>query len=409
MRDSGLDTQALTGRLVLSGPASGVAEGDAPRQAVLARRRLGREQADVQNLLCRHRGPVTLRAGGVALQAWLAAPINMPAGGVWLGLEIDSYPARIGLSWGHARRLTGLPLESADPGDAALLIEEALSGWLDDVEDQTSLSLRLTRLSAEAPDDTMLRFSLRAELRSRSAPAPQRLNLPLALSAEAGRSFAAALTRWNRPRGIPGGVFLKVSAEIDSMRLSMQELRSLVPGDALVLPDLPQAGHVLIESQLIAPAMPGSDGPLPDRWVLQSGFAPRAPFSLISSDESKITMSDDTPKDPAAETAPRTDEKQAEGRNDETETSAAKPPRQPEPEQPSTLDAVEMRLSFRLGETLMSVADLRKAGPGTVVTLDRPDGAVVDILANGQLIGTGEVIAVAGQRAVEIRSLFGDD
>ena len=72
------------------------------------------------------------------------------------------------------------------------------------------------------------------------------------------------------------------------------------------------------------------------------------------------------------------------------------------------LDALEMRLSFRLGETLVTLAELKSLAPGAVVTLDRPDGALVDILANGRKIGTGEVIAVAGQRAVEIRSLFAD-
>ena len=98
----------------------------------------------------------------------------------------------------------------------------------------------------------------------------------------------------------------------------------------------------------------------------------------------------------------------------QTPPPAEPAPRGPRPPQagaaPSTesLDALELRLSFRLGETLMSLAELRRAGPGTIITLDRPDGALVDILANGQLIGTGEVISVAGQRAIEIRSLFGD-
>lgn len=75
---------------------------------------------------------------------------------------------------------------------------------------------------------------------------------------------------------------------------------------------------------------------------------------------------------------------------------------------PVPFDRVEVRVSIRLGETLMSVAELREAGPGTVLALDRAEGAPVDIVVNGQPIGTGDIVSVAGQRAVEIRTLFGD-
>ena len=66
------------------------------------------------------------------------------------------------------------------------------------------------------------------------------------------------------------------------------------------------------------------------------------------------------------------------------------------------------RLSVRVGETLITLSDLRAAGPGTVLTLDRPDGALADLVINGQVIGTGQIITVAGRKACEIRSLFGD-
>ena len=75
---------------------------------------------------------------------------------------------------------------------------------------------------------------------------------------------------------------------------------------------------------------------------------------------------------------------------------------------PASLDALELRLSVRLGEALVPLAELRQAGPGTVIVLDRPDGALVDLVVNGQVVGTGQIISVAGQRACEIRSLFGD-
>ncbi|MFD2440650.1 FliM/FliN family flagellar motor switch protein [Paracoccus kondratievae] len=70
------------------------------------------------------------------------------------------------------------------------------------------------------------------------------------------------------------------------------------------------------------------------------------------------------------------------------------------------LDDLELSLSVRFGETLVTLQDLRNAGPGTIFTLDRPDGTLVEMMVNGKVIGTGDLISVAGQRAVEIRSLF---
>ena len=49
-----------------------------------------------------------------------------------------------------------------------------------------------------------------------------------------------------------------------------------------------------------------------------------------------------------------------------------------------------------------------KTGVGTVIALDRPDGAPVDLVLNGQVIGTGQVTTIAGQKACEIITLFGD-
>ncbi|SMO45338.1 FliM/FliN family flagellar motor switch protein [Paracoccus laeviglucosivorans] len=376
------DQVARLERLVLGTPEPPSADAG-PRPATLSRRSLTPELAAIQNLLCPRRAPISLRAGGVALQAMLNPPATLPEGVVWLAFTLDGHPARIGLSWGQLRRLTGLPLESADPSDAALLIEEALTAWLDDLESQTGLALRLTSLSAPVPDVAMLTLALRAEVVTRSAGAV-RLNLPLQLSAAAGRTLAPTLTRWHdrRPDALP--LYLRLGVEIDAMRVTMAELAALRTGDALVLPDLPLSGRVIAERRLIAPARPAGDGPMPAAWALTGHFTPRADF-LSTTQKHDFDM---------------------------TENDAERPADAPQPapteHAPDSMDGLEMRLSFRLGETLISMTDLRRAGPGTIVTLDRPDGALVDILANGQLIGTGEVITVAGQRAVEIRSLFSD-
>lgn len=345
-----------------------------PRQIRLARRDLTPDLAQAQNLLCQRRNPIALRLAGQAVQAVLAGPAPLPRNAAWLGLWIDGQPARIGIGWGAARQLTGIPLESADPDDAAMLIEEALTEWLDEIEAQTGIALRL---SAPAPEMPMLRLGLRVEVIRRPPASPLRLHLPLELSPLAAEAIAPVLGRWSSARAPDLPLALRVAVEVDTMRLTLAEIASLRPGDALVLPTEPQGARILVESQLHAPARPAGDGPLPSSWALTGPFLPRLSDARPHSTEPETPMSD-------------------------TEI-----PQQDPETPPQTLDALELRLSFRLGDSLMSLADLRRAGPGTIVTLDRADGALVDIIANGQLIGTGEVIAVAGQRAVEIRSLFG--
>ncbi|TWI35137.1 FliM/FliN family flagellar motor switch protein [Paracoccus sulfuroxidans] len=374
-----------------------------PRRLPLARRRLTAEQAAAQNLLCMRRGPINLRAGGTMVSVALTGARQLPVGAAWLELEIEGHPARIGLSWGAARRQAGLPLENTDPADAALLIEDSLAAWLDDVEAQAGLSIRFRSLVTE-PEETAsaVHLGLRLEVMQKPPAQPYRQQMPLELSPAAARALGPVLSRWTAPIAEDLPLKLRTAVEIDNMRLSVAELASLGPGDALVLTEVPDSARIVIESQFTALARPAGEGPLPAAWSLAGPFTLRSPRdrTVPTASRSEVLMSDtDTPSpEPAGQTPP----------------PAEPAPRGPRPPQagaaPSTesLDALELRLSFRLGETLMSLAELRRAGPGTIITLDRPDGALVDILANGQLIGTGEVISVAGQRAIEIRSLFGD-
>ncbi|WP_166461901.1 FliM/FliN family flagellar motor switch protein [Paracoccus alkanivorans] len=384
-----------TGRLVLEDAHRVVPPEVASGPAVLSRRRQSLALATAQNRLCGHRTPISLRVGGAAIQAALTEAVDSPAQGAWLELEIDGHPAHIGLSWGTVRRMTGLPLESADPVDAAVLFEEALSTWLDGIEEQTGLTVRFRRFSHAEPVCEALRLGLRAEVVQRPAARSIHLHMPLILSEPAANSLAPVLSRWNtiRPETLP--LYLRLAVEIETTRLSMVELRSLNPGDALVLADLPSTASLVLEEQFIASAQAAGDGLLPTMWRMTGRFRPRQsgkPFQTGT----KELMSEQ-------EQHPSHDDQQR------PETGSPEPAPRHSLAIAGSFDALEIRLSFRLGERLMSLAELRRAGPGTIVTLDRPDGAMVDIVANGQLIGTGEVISVAGQRAVEIRSLFSNE
>ena len=72
------------------------------------------------------------------------------------------------------------------------------------------------------------------------------------------------------------------------------------------------------------------------------------------------------------------------------------------------MDDLDVRISVRAGEALMTLGDLRILGPGSILPMVEPEADHVDLVVNGKRIGTGQLVTVGGTRAVEIKDLFGD-
>jgi flagellar motor switch protein FliN/FliY len=69
------------------------------------------------------------------------------------------------------------------------------------------------------------------------------------------------------------------------------------------------------------------------------------------------------------------------------------------------LHDVEMEVTAELGRTRMTVRELLSLSPGTIVELDRVAGSPADLLVNGRLIASGEVVIIDenfGLRITEI-------
>jgi flagellar motor switch protein FliN len=79
--------------------------------------------------------------------------------------------------------------------------------------------------------------------------------------------------------------------------------------------------------------------------------------------------------------------------------------------EPARLDLVldvPVRLSIELGRTDIPIRDVVNLGRGSLVELDRPPGAPLDVRVNGVLIGRGEIVLVneekLGLRFIEVVS-----
>lgn len=335
-----------------------------PRGLVLAS--LDPAAARAQAAMARRVDPLALRAGG----ANLAARFEMtpPALGdhPWLKLDLGGSPAWVQVPWLQARRAAGNAVDLALPEDAALLVEAGLAQWLDEAEAATGLSMRFLSLEDAAPrDDVMIEGTLILQGRDVSQSV-MHLRLAVRLPADAAAVLAGVIARRRGLRDVAPGLDLRLAWEREALVLDAARLRRLQPGDAIALSLRDRADRLVLEDQLSAPA----EVIAPGRLRLGGAFLPPRDLSRHG--------------DPAMSTGPLPEAAASDGH----------------------LDEIEIRLSFRAGETMMPLGTLRELAPGAIVEIGEDPDAVLDIVANGRRIGTGEMIEVAGRRAIRIRTLF---
>jgi len=77
-------------------------------------------------------------------------------------------------------------------------------------------------------------------------------------------------------------------------------------------------------------------------------------------------------------------------------------------ETPTNLDLVldvPVKLTVELGSCKLSMRDVLQLGGGSVVQLDKPATAAIDLLVNGKLIARGEVVVVENRFGIKITEL----
>lgn len=74
----------------------------------------------------------------------------------------------------------------------------------------------------------------------------------------------------------------------------------------------------------------------------------------------------------------------------------------------SGLDDIPLTLDFRLAQKELSLAELKRLGVGSILSLDVPQNQLVTILVNGKKIGDGELVTVDNKVGVRIDSLVID-
>jgi flagellar motor switch protein FliN/FliY len=68
----------------------------------------------------------------------------------------------------------------------------------------------------------------------------------------------------------------------------------------------------------------------------------------------------------------------------------------------SNLMGVAVKVTVEVGRTRLTLGELCKLGPGSLVVLDRGAHESADILVNGKVVARGEVVTVDGSYGVRV-------
>jgi|GEM_PF-2719189 len=333
-------------------------------------RKLSANVARLQNELAQVINPLAVVANNAQLFVALDAPRNEVVDCPWLTATVDGELVAIQVPWGIARRIAGEAVEGAGGEDIALLLEEALATWLDEIESSLGMTIRLLKVCKTTPDLlNKLAVCSTLNLQGKDATGSlAQMRQAMRLSPEAAKAISTAIRSRRVQRADLPGLFLVLALERDAVVLSVADYMRLGPGDAIEIFEQEQSGRVVLENQMIAAAK-----------ITDAGLELTGRFSPIPPEYKNGDVSVTEPN-----------------------TSPAPDSSRVEPQ----LEDIDVRLSFRVGETLVPLKTLRGMAPGTIIEMTDPANATVDIVANGRVVGTGELINVAGRRAVQIRSLF---
>lgn len=240
----------------------------------------------------------------------------------------------------------------------SLVLELALEPLLARLEAQTQRAFQLIRASEASTAGPYLEFDLAfGPFRGKG-----RLMLfsPLdGVVPPAFRAFGELLSQLPRQmRRLSAELPVRVAGEMGALRASLALLRKAQPGDALLPDTIPFArGEIILTAaRLWAPASVSGD-----RLILGGPFRSQ-PHPL-----EYVPMT--TPMQPSE----------------------------------ADLDDIEITLVFECGRWPITLGLLRNIAEGHVFELGRPVDGPVDILANGQRIGRGDIVRIGDELGIRLR------
>lgn len=330
---------------------------------------LPRHRADelraLNRIFCR-RSAVEIELAGERLALRPVADPPAIEAPLWLELELDGRLMWLALDPAFGDRLLasvldGLDRAALDPALLAMLLELALAPLIERLEALSGRRLRFRRLATEALPErlTVLGFALRPA--AGAVPFGARLHL----SAETLDVVATLLERSPLAPHPAAGLPMLLVCRVGSTVLSPGEIRSLRPGDfVLLVRTAVERGEVLL---MLGPHS-ACRARLANETITIIEGPSRAMSEEAATEDGRVAV-DEAPD----------------------------------------LDSVPVTLTFELGRLAVPLGELRTLGEGYSFDLGRDLRSPVDIVSGGKKIGTGELVQIDERVGVRITRLFADD
>ncbi|MBP2444044.1 type III secretion system cytoplasmic ring protein SctQ [Rhizobium leguminosarum] len=257
-----------------------------------------------------------------------------------------------------AERLEPLLLwEKLAPHEQAAVVEHQFAEAFEAVENKIGISLSLLQIGTEQPDFSG-NFGFEIGWDGMSLP----------LSGRFDETFLAGLVGWasRLPRRTLNALTTTVNIRRGYAVLSVAEIKSLRLGDGIIIDGAAAETVIAVTGErYLATCMRSDKGAVLTEPLLSTPTGPMRHFMTNETVDQEL---------------------------------------QGEP-RPSPVDSIPIKLVFDAGRLELPLRTLETIGEGYVFNLDRPLSDAVDIIAQGRIIGRGEIISVDGLSAVRVTAL----
>ena len=269
------------------------------------------------------------------------------------------------------------PLSECTPDQQALWLEYALLEGIEFLETRLGCPLQLLGDVVEPEDGLPIHLPLRLEVDGRAC------HLMLSLGVATARVLLPLLDAFGPPAANPCSALpLPVQWVAGYQDLTLAELRSLTPGDVLLL-ERPESA-LTVSGRPVARVDAHDDG-----------------LHLLAPPAAGPGDNRDTPSGPASN-----DHHHHRSSDDmEDDSRKASPPRL----DTATLDRLPVRLVCELGRLELTLGEFRELDQGSVLPLSRPAEDAVDLVVNGRHMGRGRLVQIGDSLGVQIVRLASDE
>jgi type III secretion protein Q len=317
------------------------------------------------NRVLLRREPITLTVGDRALSLrFVPTPASMPEPMVALPLRVDESDAVLHLSMAACERLRqgSVPAWIDAPLQLrGMLFEANLLPVIQALEAQLDVAIRFEGNPQRVGKSSFSRLAFALGTEGQSLPALGWIECDAVVL---GRIASVLDAHPVSPRMLDA---LPIDARLEAgwQRLTVSDLRSLRPGDAVMLERFEAGYQLRLADSYSVPCTSSGAGKL----RLAS-----APVRTPSSKESSMSAFNDSPK-----------------------TSS------------NPFDDVPVRLVCEVGQVKMTLGELRSMGEGSVLSIGGDLTEPVRLMANGRCVGRGELVKLGDGLGVRVTSFAADE